>query len=195
MLKKLQFLFELPSRLRLCVEKKSYEQAVEYYTKASGVLNQYRNMDSFRTIYDECSIIMQQLKAQLGRELDSKTLSQRELVAMFELLKRLSDKPAQVTSPAVFFIISSPASTAPVTFFLQAIPKQSLSSSRTRTHRHIYISFLPQSVSSPSLLTCADVRGAAGPCAAAVVNRSRRPGRQAQQGYANSSIGFCLECS
>ena len=32
-LKKLQFIFELPTRLKLCLEQKSYGQAVDYYTK------------------------------------------------------------------------------------------------------------------------------------------------------------------
>ena len=78
------------------MEKKSYEQAVEYYTKASGVLNQYKNMDSFKAINDECVSIMQGLKGELAKQLDSKDLSQREMVKIFELLKRLSDSPAQV---------------------------------------------------------------------------------------------------
>jgi hypothetical protein len=35
-LKKLQFIFELPARLKICLEQKSYAQAVDYYTKVSS---------------------------------------------------------------------------------------------------------------------------------------------------------------
>jgi hypothetical protein len=48
MLKKLQFLFELPARLRQCLDMKMYQQAVRYYAKAKNVLLSYREMESFK---------------------------------------------------------------------------------------------------------------------------------------------------
>ena len=48
MLKKLQFLFELPARLRQCLDMKMYDQAVRYYAKAKNVLWSYREMESFK---------------------------------------------------------------------------------------------------------------------------------------------------
>lgn len=48
MLKKLQFLFELPARLNQCVEMGALEQAVTYYVRAAKVLHHYREMDSFK---------------------------------------------------------------------------------------------------------------------------------------------------
>jgi vacuolar protein sorting-associated protein 51 len=41
MLKRLQFITELPSKLNSCLESKSYTVAVDYYTKAEVMLRQY----------------------------------------------------------------------------------------------------------------------------------------------------------
>ena len=65
LLKKLQFLFELPARLKQCVDMESYKQAVTYYSRASHILDQYRDMDSFRGIYTECAEIMDGQKTKL----------------------------------------------------------------------------------------------------------------------------------
>lgn len=48
MLKKLQFLFELPARLNQCVKMGALGEAVAYYARAARVLHHYREMDSFK---------------------------------------------------------------------------------------------------------------------------------------------------
>ena len=42
LLKKLQFLFELPARLKQCVDMQAHAQAVKYYVKAAHVLEEAR---------------------------------------------------------------------------------------------------------------------------------------------------------
>lgn len=42
LLKKLQFLFELPARLKKCIEMDAISQAVRYYVKARSILHQVR---------------------------------------------------------------------------------------------------------------------------------------------------------
>eukprot|EP00051_Salpingoeca_urceolata_P029116 m.488953 g.488953 ORF g.488953 m.488953 type:complete len:521 (+) comp26269_c0_seq1:96-1658(+) len=95
-LKKLQFLFELPARLKQCVEMQSYEQAVRYYAKASRVLHHYRNLDSFRGIYDECETIVEQLRQMLVARVARPDVSQRELVSSIELLAKISQNPMEL---------------------------------------------------------------------------------------------------
>ena len=65
LLRKLQFLFELPSRLKKCVEMKHYSLAVRYYTKARDVLHQYQHMSSFRDIQQDCEVIVKDLRDRL----------------------------------------------------------------------------------------------------------------------------------
>ncbi|CAB1316100.1 unnamed protein product [Coregonus sp. 'balchen'] len=48
LLRKLQFLFELPARLNKCLELQAYAQAVSSHRRARCVLQQYSHMPSFR---------------------------------------------------------------------------------------------------------------------------------------------------
>ncbi|OAO13580.1 vacuolar protein sorting-associated protein [Blastocystis sp. ATCC 50177/Nand II] len=65
LLKKLQFLFDLPSRLQRCVELEAYDQAVDYYISSSQVLNDYRHIQSFNTIQESSDAIMSKLKTHM----------------------------------------------------------------------------------------------------------------------------------
>ena len=50
LVKRLQFLFELPMRLQQCVDMGAYAQAVKYFTKAEMVLKKYANTPSFEKV-------------------------------------------------------------------------------------------------------------------------------------------------
>ena len=65
LLRKLQFLFELPARLNKCVELQAYGQAVSAHGRARCVLQQYSHLPSFRGIQDDCLLIMDGLRLQL----------------------------------------------------------------------------------------------------------------------------------
>lgn len=68
LLRKLQFLFELPARLNKCLELQAYAQAVGSHRRARCVLQQYSHMPSFRGIQDDCNAIMEQLAQQLRQK-------------------------------------------------------------------------------------------------------------------------------
>ncbi|KTG36492.1 hypothetical protein cypCar_00006374 [Cyprinus carpio] len=74
LLRKLQFLFELPARLNKCLELQAYAQAVSSHRRARCVLQQYSHMPSFRGIQDDCHVIMEQLAQQLRQKFRSKLL-------------------------------------------------------------------------------------------------------------------------
>lgn len=93
LLKKLQFLFELPARLAQCVEMEAYGQAVSYYCKASGVLQQYRAMSSFKPIYDECLEIVAKLRQTLSGKIEAEDIKKDEMIETFGLLIRLTEDP------------------------------------------------------------------------------------------------------
>ncbi|KNC82141.1 hypothetical protein SARC_05561 [Sphaeroforma arctica JP610] len=92
LLKKLQFLFELPSRLKRCVEIKAYRQAVRYYSKSHAILGRYEHLPSFQGIRSECNLSITNLIALLQeRLLDPTLISYAELSESFELLVVLEE--------------------------------------------------------------------------------------------------------
>ena len=50
LLKKMEFLFELPEKLKECIADKDYALGVKYYVRAQKVLDQYEHMPSFSGI-------------------------------------------------------------------------------------------------------------------------------------------------
>jgi len=93
LLHKLQFLFELPNRLKKCMELKQYALAVRYYMKARDVLNKYKHMSSFQGIHSDCEAIVLQLMQCLRKQLRSPESTTRELTECVDLLLKL-DEPA-----------------------------------------------------------------------------------------------------
>lgn len=96
LLKKLQFLFELPARLKKCIEMKAYGQAVRYYTKTRGVLEQYQHMPSFSSIHQDCQGIVQELRTKLREKFSDRESTARELAECVDLLLQLKEPPDQL---------------------------------------------------------------------------------------------------
>lgn len=94
LLKKLQFLFELPPRLKMCIENKSYNQAVRYYLKAQKVLQQYQHMPSFHGIQEDCNVLINDLKLKL-REHFRSDATPKQLAECVDLLLQLQE-PTEV---------------------------------------------------------------------------------------------------
>ncbi|XP_072840482.2 vacuolar protein sorting-associated protein 51 homolog [Pogona vitticeps] len=94
LLRKLQFLFELPARLTKCVELEAYGQAVRYYSKARSILHQYQHMPSFRGIQDDCQKIMADLAQKLREKFRDGGSGAKDLAECVELLLQLNE-PAE----------------------------------------------------------------------------------------------------
>ncbi|XP_041035847.1 vacuolar protein sorting-associated protein 51 homolog [Carcharodon carcharias] len=94
LLRKLQFLFELPARLNKCIELEAYGQAVRYYSKARSVLHQYQHMPSFQGIQNDCQKIMSDLAQKLREKFRDAGSSAKELAECVELLLQL-EEPAE----------------------------------------------------------------------------------------------------
>ncbi|KAL8183930.1 UNVERIFIED_CONTAM: Vacuolar protein sorting-associated protein 51 [Gekko kuhli] len=94
LLRKLQFLFELPARLTKCVELEAYAQAVRYYSKARSILHQYRHMPSFQGIQDDCQKIMADLAQKLREKFRDGGSGAKDLAECVELLLQLGE-PAE----------------------------------------------------------------------------------------------------
>ncbi|XP_072495155.1 vacuolar protein sorting-associated protein 51 homolog [Notamacropus eugenii] len=94
LLRKLQFLFELPSRLTKCVELGAYGQAVRYQGRAQAALQQYQHLPSFRAIQDDCQLITAGLAQQLRHKFRDGGAGAPELAECVELLLALGE-PAE----------------------------------------------------------------------------------------------------
>ncbi|XP_075693310.1 vacuolar protein sorting-associated protein 51 homolog isoform X2 [Rhinoderma darwinii] len=95
LLRKLQFLFELPARLKKCIELGAYVQAVSYHSKARSVLHQYQHMPSFHGIQTDCQAIMAGLADTLRQRFRDPYSSPQDLSECVELLLSL-EEPAHL---------------------------------------------------------------------------------------------------
>ena len=92
LLKKLQFLFELPTKLNTCIEEENWPLGVKFYVKAERVLLQYEHMPSFRGIKTDCDTIMERLKLKLKQRLnDSENSSPQTMADSVHLLLQLKE--------------------------------------------------------------------------------------------------------
>ncbi|EDV19742.1 uncharacterized protein TRIADDRAFT_61756 [Trichoplax adhaerens] len=96
LLKKLQFLFELPFRLKQCIHMKSFSQAVRYYTKTRDILDRYHHEPSFQGIRNDCQSIMGELCKILKEKFDDPESTSKELTTCVELLLQLKEKPDEL---------------------------------------------------------------------------------------------------
>jgi hypothetical protein len=92
LLKKLQFLFDLPSKLNEFITvKNSYSLAVKYYCKARKTLDHYKQMPTFKNIEDDCKLIINNLKLKLYENIDSLESSSEKISESVNLLYQLDE--------------------------------------------------------------------------------------------------------
>ncbi|ORY36258.1 hypothetical protein LY90DRAFT_60018 [Neocallimastix californiae] len=67
LLKKLQFILELPARLSHCIDQNppQYSQAVFYYSKTEKLLKKYKDISGFSKIDEECQEIMKEISKKI----------------------------------------------------------------------------------------------------------------------------------
>jgi len=70
-LKKLQFLFDLPPRIKSFIDEKKYTDAVNYYSTAKKTFETYSHFPSIKVINQDCLNSLNQLKAILYQQLAS----------------------------------------------------------------------------------------------------------------------------
>ena len=78
LLKRLEFLFELPRRLSAAAQAKQYKEAVRYYAMTEEILKRYDRVPSLREIHRECRRIAVRLKAQLRASLEEESTASNE---------------------------------------------------------------------------------------------------------------------
>jgi hypothetical protein len=110
LLLKLEFLFELPMRLRRSMELDALAQAVRYYTMVDEVLIKYDRIGSIHNIRIEADAIIDRLKIQLRNVLKSRkdgvgasTVSSAKVVEAIRLLVALREPRAGLRAAYLTF--------------------------------------------------------------------------------------------
>ncbi|KAL0480923.1 vacuolar protein sorting protein VPS51 [Acrasis kona] len=96
MLRKMQFLIELPSRLEQCLEMKSFAVAVKYYNLANHILKQYSHLPSFQNIHERSMEVVVKLKQHLKDALSEPASTHSILEENVRLLLDLDEAEADV---------------------------------------------------------------------------------------------------
>lgn len=96
LLKRLQFLSSLPSKLKLLIDQKNYVQAVQDYKHAQKFLEQYGTQPSFQGIKEDCEKIIENLKIQLKHDFQINGVTAESLTETGELLLQLDEKPSNL---------------------------------------------------------------------------------------------------
>ena len=74
-LKKLQFLFDLPPKMKRYIEEKKYDEAISSYNQAVGTLSRYSHFPSIEAIDHECEQILDKLRQELYNQLQDSDVS------------------------------------------------------------------------------------------------------------------------
>ena len=75
LVKKLQFIFELPSRLRKAIDMEAYAQAVKYYNLTERTLAAFAHLASFKAIQIDANKIIADLRAELRKRATTEGMS------------------------------------------------------------------------------------------------------------------------
>ncbi|CAF1094928.1 unnamed protein product [Didymodactylos carnosus] len=90
LLQKIQYLFQLPTKLKEYANLGQYDQAVHTYTKALKALKKYEQIPSFNHIQTTCTDTMNVIREQLKQEFDQQ---QQASIEVIELLLELGESP------------------------------------------------------------------------------------------------------
>ena len=122
LLKRLEFLFELPRRLSAAAQQKQYKEAVRYYAMTEEILQRYDRVPSLKEIHKECRRIAAKIKTGIRASLDSKIDNDvADIAVRVELLVQLGSDPFDCEHAAfhsTFHSLNVKLSTA-----LSALPK------------------------------------------------------------------------
>eukprot|EP00003_Mantamonas_plastica_P027042 TRINITY_DN569_c0_g2_i2.p1 TRINITY_DN569_c0_g2~~TRINITY_DN569_c0_g2_i2.p1 ORF type:complete len:582 (+),score=182.07 TRINITY_DN569_c0_g2_i2:808-2553(+) len=93
LMKKLEFVFELPAMMTKCLEMEAYSEAVGYWQKTSTILSTYSHLPSFEKIAKDTQAIVNTLKSRLHEKVSSKRSSGDTVAEAVELLLVLGEDP------------------------------------------------------------------------------------------------------
>eukprot|EP00457_Paulinella_chromatophora_P002103 gb/GEZN01002107.1/.p1 GENE.gb/GEZN01002107.1/~~gb/GEZN01002107.1/.p1 ORF type:complete len:856 (+),score=133.20 gb/GEZN01002107.1/:28-2568(+) len=96
LLKRLEFLFELPGRLKKSIEFGAHGEAVKYWQVSNAILKQHQQIESFEKIRAESELIIRELKQTLRKIVRDPGVTAEAQLQNAGLLMDLDEPPAQL---------------------------------------------------------------------------------------------------
>ncbi|ETW03030.1 hypothetical protein, variant [Aphanomyces invadans] len=96
LLKRLEFIFQLPQRLKHAMKNQEYEKATKYFVVANRILKRYQHIASFKTIQLEAEHIMFGLRTIVQKKFDDDTTTAPQVQEYSALLLDLNVSVAEV---------------------------------------------------------------------------------------------------
>ncbi|KAF0715904.1 Aste57867_3126 [Aphanomyces stellatus] len=90
LLKRLEFIFQLPQRLKSAMKAQEYEKATKYFVVANRILKRYQHIASFKTIQLEAEHIMFGLRTIVQKKFDDDTTTAAQVQEYSSLLLDLN---------------------------------------------------------------------------------------------------------
>jgi len=97
LLKKLQFIFELPNRLQQCYNSGAYTQAVRYWARTTHLFEHYQHLSVFHNIEAECGDIMGRVQQKIKDLMYSPEATSQTIKDNTALLIQLKEDPISLS--------------------------------------------------------------------------------------------------
>ncbi|KAI9283809.1 hypothetical protein BC943DRAFT_327099 [Umbelopsis sp. AD052] len=97
LLKKLQFIFELPNRLQQCYNTGAYPQAVRYWARTTHLFDHYQQLTVFHNIENECKDIMNRVRQKLKDAMYDPNASIQIITENTSMLIQLKEGPTSLS--------------------------------------------------------------------------------------------------
>jgi hypothetical protein len=97
LLKKLQFIFELPNRLQQCYNTGAYPQAVRYWVRTTHLFDHYQHLTVFHNIETECKDIMKRVRQKIKDAMYAPDATTQTITENTSLLIQLKENPASLS--------------------------------------------------------------------------------------------------
>jgi DNA repair ATPase RecN len=97
LLKKLQFIFELPNRLQQCYNTAAYPQAVRYWARTTHLFEHYQHLSVFHNIETECRDIMNRVQQNIKELMRAPDATSQSIIDNTILLIQLKEDPMSLS--------------------------------------------------------------------------------------------------
>ena len=96
LIKKLQFIFELPARMQRCIDQHCWTEAVQCYISALPHLEKHSSLACFSKVHVECTALISQLKVSMEERISDDGTSPEDIAECITLLIRLHSDPVSL---------------------------------------------------------------------------------------------------
>jgi hypothetical protein len=97
LLKKLQFIFELPNRLQQCYNSGAYPQAVRYWARTTHLFDHYQQLTVFHNIENECKDIMKRVQQKIKEAMYASDATIHIITENTSMLIQLKEDPISLS--------------------------------------------------------------------------------------------------